>query len=88
MAGVLVPGDSVIVRADSDDGAGDNQKAGRPKSNVGQNKQARDAVRDYERQTGRKLSRCQLRQAHDEFGRHPNPRYADLIDILKDTFGD
>jgi len=62
------------------------QEAGRPKSNVEQNRQARDAIRDYQRETGKILTRDQMRQAHDEFGKHEDANYHDLVEILKDTF--
>jgi RHS repeat-associated protein len=64
------------------------EKGGRPSNNQVQNKQAKDAVREYERQTGRKLSRDDLTRAHREFGKAPNPGFDELVDILKDTFGE
>jgi hypothetical protein len=80
---IVVPGDSVVrVEGDS------SSKTGRPANNATQNRQARDAIKDYEKQTGRRLTKDQVQHAHREFGRHPNPGYRDLVDILKDTFGE
>ena len=64
------------------------QEPGTPRSNVNQNRQARDAIREYERRSGKGLTPDQTRQAHEEFGRHSDANYQDLLDILKDTFGD
>jgi len=64
------------------------QDKGRPRSNIAQNNQARDAIRQYEHDTGRELTADQVRQAHDEFGRHGNANYQELIEILRDSFGE
>jgi hypothetical protein len=83
---LTIESDRATWATDGDDG--DKQEKGRPKSNVDQNRQARDAIREFERETGKKLSRDQIRQAHEEFGRHENPDFHHLVDILRDTFSD
>jgi hypothetical protein len=84
----LLPAGDSVVKVEGDAAEGDSSDKGRPSSNEAQNKQARDAIREYEQKSGKKLNKDQVREAHEEFQRHPNPGYHDLIDILKDTFGD
>jgi hypothetical protein len=94
--GTLATGDSAVadtstMNATAKNASGDAeqnvQRAGRPRSNTAQNQQARDAIREYERQSGRRLTRDEITRAHREFGRHADPGYHDLVDIPKDTFG-
>jgi hypothetical protein len=87
-ASSALSGDEPKADSDSSQKEKSPQAKGRPKNNREQNDQAKDAIRDYQRQTGRQLSRDQQQEAHRQFGRESNPNYHDLIEILKDTFGE
>ena len=59
---------------------------GTPGNNQAQNKQFRDAVRQYERETGNKLDQDQVRQIHDEITGQ-NMSYHEIIQAIYDLFG-
>ncbi|MGC4069487.1 MAG: hypothetical protein QM784_33505 [Polyangiaceae bacterium] len=96
-AGSMVPGDTPVLNqasdasssaiSDSGESGKGAQEKGRPTNNRDHNGQAKDAIREYERQTGRRLVSGEIRQAHNEFGRGSDPNYHDLVEILKDLFG-
>jgi len=59
---------------------------GTPGNNQAQNKQFRDAVRQYGRETGNSLDKDQVRQIHDEITGQ-NMGYDEIIQAIYDLFG-
>ncbi|HZM78797.1 MAG TPA: hypothetical protein VFC19_23970 [Candidatus Limnocylindrales bacterium] len=60
--------------------------SGTPGSNQAQNKQFRDAVREAERQLGKKLDKDQIRQVHDEITGQ-NMGYHEIVELIVGMFG-
>jgi len=59
---------------------------GTPGNNQAQNKQFNDAVRSAERQLGRRLSKDEIRQVHDEITGQ-NMGYHEIIETILSMFG-
>jgi RsiW-degrading membrane proteinase PrsW (M82 family) len=59
---------------------------GTPGNNQAQNKEFRDAVREAERELGRKLDKSEIRQVHDEISGQ-NFGYHEIVQIILDMFG-
>jgi hypothetical protein len=60
--------------------------SGTPGSNQAQNKQFRDAIREAERQLGKKLDKDQIRQIHDEITGQ-NMGYQEIVETIISMFG-
>jgi hypothetical protein len=59
---------------------------GTPGNNQAQNKQFRDAVREAERELGRKLDKDEIRRVHDEISGQ-DMGYAEIIEAILGMFG-
>uniref|UniRef100_UPI001B8BE3D1 hypothetical protein n=1 Tax=Allorhizocola rhizosphaerae TaxID=1872709 RepID=UPI001B8BE3D1 len=59
---------------------------GTPGNNQAQNKQFNDAVRNAERQLGRKLDKGEIRRVHDEITGQ-NMGYHEIIETILSMFG-
>ncbi|GAA3586860.1 hypothetical protein [Kribbella ginsengisoli] len=57
-----------------------------PRGNQAENKQLNDAVREYERQSGRKLSPAERQALHKRIGNQGHD-YHQILDEAKDIFG-
>jgi hypothetical protein len=60
---------------------------GRPKRNTDQNKQFNDAVKEIERQIGRRLTKDELRRLHEALHGEENPGFWEIVQLGLDLFG-
>jgi hypothetical protein len=61
---------------------------GRPGNNIAQNRQFDGAVREIEKQIGRKLTKNERRQLHDSLHHLENPGYWDIVEEGLNIFGE
>jgi hypothetical protein len=59
----------------------------RPTSNVDQNKQFADAVKEIERRIGRRLSKDEIRRLHEALHDEDDPGFWDIVNLGLDLFG-
>lgn len=67
-------------------GGGGGSGGGTPRGNQAQNRQFRGAVQEAERVLGRKLSKGEIRQVHDEISKQ-GYRYREIVDLIIEMFG-
>jgi hypothetical protein len=65
-----------------------NTGGGRPGNNIAQNRQFDGAIREIEKQIGRKLTKNEMRQLHDSLHHLENPGYWDIVEEGLNLFGE
>ena len=84
---VPVPTIAAVKPPRGGDGGDRERKGGTPRSNIAQNKQFGDAVRQAEKTLGRKLSLDQIRELHDAISEQ-NMDFWEIVQEAVSMFGD
>ncbi len=76
----------IALMAAAQNGGHGGGAGGTPGNNQAQNKQFKDAVREGERDLGRKLNKEEIRRVHDEISGE-NLGYHEIVEVIKGMFG-